>query len=147
MNAPRATHEAGFSLAEMLVAVVAAITILGAVFSLTIQHSQKRQADLELTAAYVACLHNLERMRSLPLDQIAGMDGVDFDVPGTNGEPGGLNAVGGDPDGFAGEISVTLEGSSGGWELWRVRVSVVWTGSQRRREFAMETLLGPRQWQ
>ena len=136
--------EAGFSLIELLLSIVAAVVILGAVLSASLYHASERKTNAALNLALVACTNNLEEMRTLPFGLVPTMDGVGFDVPGINGAPGGLQPVSGDADGLPGEISVTVDKSSGGTILYLVKASVIWTGAIGRQRVEMECLLGDR---
>ena len=137
-------QERGLSLLELMIAIVAAVIILGAVLSATLHHASERRTNAELNLALVACTNNLEEVRSIPFADVPALNGVDFDVPGINGQPGGLQPVSGDADGLTGEFFVTTDKSSGGAVLYLVKATVTWSGALGRRRVELETLVGAR---
>ncbi len=138
------TRERGASLLELMVALVAAATILGAIISTLTRHSLQRQTMTELNLAAAAALDNIEELRSVDYAQLATKNGVGFDVPGLNGAAGGLRAKPGDLDGLPGKITVAVEQSFGAAVLYRAQVEVEWVGAQGTRSIRFETLLGGR---
>lgn len=80
-------------------------------------------------------------MRSLPFADIAAVDGRGFDVPGTNGQPGGLHARAGDADGLPGLLTVTVEEQTGAEILYRITGTVSWTGAAGDQDFRLEILI------
>ena len=138
-------EEQGFSLIELMVGMVASVVVVGSMLSMTIQHAKLRKVDEEIHLALVACRNNLEELRSIPFAGLLSMNGVDFDVPGKNGAPGGLNAVPGDPDGLPGQFTVTVDQTTGGETIYLATATVTWSGSLGRQSFELETLVGPRE--
>ena len=140
------THvrEEGISLIELMISILAAVVILGAVLSASLQHASERKSNAELNLALLACTNNLEELRSIPFDQLPARDGDDFDVLDINGNLGGLRPVPGDPDGVPGELSVTTDQSSGASVLYLVRATVIWSGTLGRQRVELETLMGER---
>ncbi len=137
-------REEGMSLLELLISILAAVVILGAVLSATLYHASERKTNAELNLALVACTNNLEELRSIPFSLVPTMDGVGFDVPGINGTPGGLQPLPGDPDGLPGLFSVTTDQTSGGVVLYLVSATVNWMGTRGRQRVELETLVGER---
>ncbi len=137
-------QERGLSLLELMIAIIAAVVILGAVLSATLYHASERKMNAELNLALVAATNNLEEVRSIPFSAVPALNGVGFDVPGVNGAPGGLQPVSGDADGLTGEFFVTTDKSSGGSVLYLVKATVTWAGSLGRRRVELETLVGER---
>ena len=136
--------EEGISLMELLVSIVAAVVILGAVLSAMLHHAAERRTNAELNLALVACTNNLDELRSLPFSLVPTMDGVGFDVPGIDGQPGGLEPLPGDPDGLPGGFSVTMDQTSGGVVLYLVTATVNWNGARGRQRVELESLVGER---
>lgn len=136
--------ESGTSLVELMVAIFMAVVFVGALLSAAIQQSTHRQTNMETSLAMSAAMDNLERVRAVPFSGIPALDGSGFDVPGANGNPGGLQPLPGDPDGLPGELTVTVDDSSGGYTLYRVTASVSWRGVQRSRRIQVETLVAER---
>ncbi len=130
------------SLLELLVSILAAVVILGAVLSAALHHASERKTNGELNLALVACTNSLEELRSIPFSLVPTMHGVGFDVPGVNGAPGGLQPVPGDS--LPGLFSVTTDQTSGGSVLYLVTVTVNWTGTRGRQRVELETLVGER---
>lgn len=131
----------GISLVELSIAVVILVATLIPVVSICHQGARLRQLDAELSLAFQACSNNLEEVRSLPFAQVAAAHGRGFDVPGSNGAPGGLRARGGDADGLPGEIAVAVEETSGGQTLYRVTATVLWRGGSGEQELRLDTLI------
>lgn len=121
----------------------AAILILGSVTAVT-QHAAQRRVHGEQILAMTTCRNVLEQLRSLPVTELPALHGTGFDVPGPDGQPGGLLCVPGDSDGLPGTIEVTVNRSSGSVVLYHVRALVRWQGTTRNGTFAMDTLMGER---
>src|SRR5688572_25978691 len=102
-------QEAGTSMVEVLIAMVAATVLLGSVISTAIRINGQRRADQELNLAFVAASNNLEELRAVDYADLPGLNGSGFDVPGVNGAPGGLQAQDGDADGLPGLLTVTVD--------------------------------------
>ena len=129
---------------ELLMSILAAVVILGAVLSASLQHAAQRRVNAELNMALSAAINTLEELRSIPFADVAAMDGSDFDVPGVNGEPGGLEAAPDDGDDIPGEISVAVADSSGPAILYLATATVTWTGARGRQSISLEALVGER---
>jgi type II secretory pathway pseudopilin PulG len=140
----RRSREEGFSLVELLIGTIAVIAALGAVITASLQISNLRTVDEDLNLAYIACMSNLEDLKSVVFEDLPGLHDTGFDVPAMNGEPGGLTPGPGDPDGLPGIFSITVEKSGGGVTLYRVVARVEWVRGGSRQAFQMETLMGPR---
>ena len=140
------THvrEQGISLLELMISILAAVVILGAVLSASLQHASERKSNAELNLALLACTTTIEELRSLPFDELPGMDGENFGVLDINGNLGGLRPDPGDLDGVPGELSVTTDQSSGASVLYLVRATVIWSGTLGRQRVELETLMGDR---
>ena len=137
-------REEGISLLELMISILAAVVILGAVLSAALHHASERKSNAELNLALVACTNNLEEMRSIPFEDLPGLDGEGFDIPGINGEPGGLQPLPGDLDGMPGQLTVVTDKSSGGVVLYLVRATVTWAGTLGRQRVELDTLMGER---
>ena len=136
--------EGGFSIVELMIGMVASVIVIGSTLSMTVQHAKLRKVDQEIELALVACRNHLEELRSIPFSTLSSMNGVDFDVEGRNGAPGGLAAVPGDPDGLPGQFAVTVDKTLGGKTIYLVRATVTWSGALQRQSLELETLMGPR---
>jgi type II secretory pathway pseudopilin PulG len=139
------SRESGMSLVELMIALAASVLVIGSTTSMAVQQARMRQVDDEIQLALAACRNNLEEMRSLPLTSLPGMHNDGFDVPGSNGEPGGLQPVPGDADGLPGVFSVTVDQTVTGETNYLVRATVRWTGVLREQTFELETVIGERQ--
>ena len=139
-----AMAEAGMSLVELMMAIILAVVFIGALLSAAIQQGLHRQTNMETSLAMSAALDNLERVRAVPFAGIPGLNGSGFDVPGSNGNPGGLRALPGDPDGLPGELTVAVDETKTGYTLYRVTASVNWRGVNRSRRIQIETLVAER---
>jgi hypothetical protein len=137
-------REEGISLLELMISILAAVVILGAVLSASLHHASERKSNAELNLALVACTNNLEEMRSIPFEDLPGLDGEGFDIPGINGEPAGLQPLPGDLDGMPGQLTVVTDQSSGAVVLYLVRATVTWAGTLGRQRVELETLMGDR---
>ena len=127
METNRETNsEQGASLLELMIATLVALVLLGAVLSLVIQQAHQRQANTESSLALSAALNNLEQLRTVPATTLLTLNGTGFDVPGSNGAPGGLQPVPGDIDGLPGEFLVSVDQSAAGVDLYRVVATVTW---------------------
>lgn len=142
----RCGQESGFSLVELLVGTLTVIVCLGAVINVCLQSGRVRQVDEEINLAYMACMNNLEDLRTVPFSDLAALNGTNFDVPALNGTPNGLTPQPGDTDGL-GKIIITVDGTGGGTTLYHVIAEVRWVGSAGRRRFQLETLIGERKYQ
>ncbi len=136
--------EEGFSLVELMLGLVASVLVVGAILSMTVHDARHNKANQEVHLAFVACSNNLEELRTVPIASLPSFHGVGFDIPGPNGEAGGLNPVPDDDDGLAGRFSVTVDQTSYGRAVYVVRATVTWEGSLRPQSFALETLMGKR---
>lgn len=134
----------GSSLIELMVVTVACVLVVGAALSMTTHQARQRKADQEVRLAMLACRNSLEELRSLPVPDLPTINGVGFDVPGKNGNPGGLTPVPGDKDGLPGEFRVVVDKTTGGKTLYRVTASVTWTGTSRTQTFQLQTMMGGR---
>ncbi|MGE3351014.1 MAG: hypothetical protein AB7O84_04720 [Planctomycetota bacterium] len=127
-------------------ALAFALFLLGAAMSGVASHQAQRRAHGERILAMSACRNALERLRSVAIDDLESYHGQGFDVPGRNGEAGGLPPLPGDADGLAGQIDVSRHPTL--WtatnKLYVVTTSVRWLGATRGGTFAMETLMGER---
>lgn len=136
--------ERGVSMIEVMIGAIIGVVIIGAVLSILVHQSHLRQSNAESSLAINAVLNNLEQLRTVSQATLPTLDAKGFDVPGLNGEPGGLRALPGDPDNLPGQINVFVDQSSGGSVLYRVVATVAWTGATGRRRFVMQTLMGER---
>lgn len=136
--------EAGASLVDLMVGVFIGLVLIGAVLSIVTQQGRLRQSNGESTLALSAIANTVERLRSLRESALVGVDNSGFDVPGTNGQPGGLQAVPGDADGLPGNIRTYRFASAGGVPMYHVVVTVDWTGSTGRRRQTFSTLIAER---
>jgi type II secretory pathway pseudopilin PulG len=143
----RCDQEGGFSLIELLVGTLTVIVCLGAVINVCLQTGRVRQSDEELNLAYMACLNNLEDLRTVPFADLPGLNGKHFDVPALNGTPKGLAPQPGDSDDLAGEFIITVDGTGGDTTIYHVTAQVRWLGCSGRSEFKLETLIGERKYQ
>jgi hypothetical protein len=132
------------SLVELMMMLSFAVLLLLGAVSGVLSHSAQRRIHGEKILAMAACRNTLETLRGVDFATLTSYHGTGFDVPGQNGEPGGLNAVPGDADGLPGEITVTQYLSQGGHVLYQVRTTVRWMGATRGGSFSMETLIGDR---
>ncbi|MHC4515565.1 MAG: prepilin-type N-terminal cleavage/methylation domain-containing protein [Planctomycetota bacterium] len=137
-------HQQGSSLIELMVAAMISLVLVGAVLSTVIQQGHQRRATSESSLALSAALNNLEQLRTVPEATLPLMDGKGFDVPGSNGAPGGLQPVPGDFDGLPGQFTVLVDQSKGGVRLYRVVATVAWTGVSGRRTIRLQALMGER---
>jgi type II secretory pathway pseudopilin PulG len=144
MQTDRQQSQQGSSLVEVMVATIVSLVLIGAVLSTVIQQAHQRQATAESSLALSAALNNLEQLRTMPEATLAAMNGVGFDVPGSNGNPGGLTPVPGDVDGLTGQFTVLQDQNSGGVTLYQVVATVSWTGVSGRRSVRLQALMGER---
>ena len=140
----RKSDQDGGSLVELMIGVFIVVPALPLIVSAVIKQTRQRQLDGEIELAMVACRNTIEDLRGISFDDLPAMDAADFDVPGPDGQAGGLHAVTGDPDGLPGEISVTLDSTFAGVNLYAVRTTVTWTGVQGRQEMMVKSLLASR---
>lgn len=143
----RCGQESGFSLVELLVGTLTVIVCLGAVINVCLQSGRVRQVDEEINLAYMACMNNLEDLRTVPFSDLPTLDGKGFGVPALNGAPNGLVPEPGDDDDLPGKLIITVDGTGGGTTLYHVIAEVRWLGSAGRRRFHLETLIGERKYQ
>lgn len=132
-------RQRGTTLVELAVLMTAAALLLAGVLTGVISHAGQRRVHNERTLAMAACRNTLESLRSLNAASLAALHGTGFDVPGTAGQPHGLQVVAGDADGLPGEISVTVDRNVGGQIVHLVRTRVRWRGATRNQEYAIET--------
>lgn len=128
---------------ELTIAIAAAVTIVSAVLTATVRHSNHRQSNQERELASLAALDTLERVRSVPFSALPGMDGTGFDVLDPNGNPGGLRPVDGDLDGLPGQLIVRPEpgGTIGSETIYRVIAVVEWAGIRDRNRIEFGQLM------
>lgn len=141
---PGRPSQSGSSLIELLVSLIVGMVFIGAVLSVAIQQGHQRKANTETSLALAAALHNLEQLRTVPQATLAGLDGTGFDVPGSNGAPGGLAPLPGDPNGLAGRFSVVPDQTAGGVTLHRVIATVRWRGVGGTKRVRLQSLIGER---
>ena len=145
METNRETNrEQGTSLLEVMIATLVALVLLGAVLSVVIQQGRQRQTHTESSLALSAALNNLEQLRSVPATTLLALNDTGFDVPGSNGAPGGLQPVPGDVDGLPGQFLVSVDQSAAGVDLYRVVATVTWRGVTGRRRVTLQALMGER---
>lgn len=138
------SRESGASLTELMIGLLICVFVVGAALAMTVHQSKLRKTDQELHLAMLACRNSLEELRSVDFASLPSMDGVGFDVPGVDGQAGGLTPVAGDPDGLVGVFSVVVDKTVGSATLYRVTARAEWTGSLDREVFELYTLMGPR---
>ena len=136
--------QAGFSLLELMMLLVAAVTLICATLQATIQHAAQRQIYSERSLALDSARNVLEELRTLDAASLPGMNGSGFDVPGPNGEARGLHPVAGDADGLPGRIVMVPDTVVGTVTLYRVSVTVRWRGRDPSGTLTIESLLGGR---
>ncbi len=136
--------ESGTSLIEVMIATLTCLVLVGAVLTIVTQQGRHRQVVAERSLALSAVVNNLERVRTLSDAEIAALDGVGFDIPGANGDPGGLEPRTGDSDGLPGEFVVTEDQNVGGEVLHRVVAIVRWRGVSGNSQLALQTLVTER---
>ena len=134
-------RERGSSLVEMLVTSVIVVTLLVALLSATMNHSRQRRLNGERNLALVAAMNTLEQARTIPYADLPALNGTGFDVPGPNGQPGGLHPLPGDADGLPGSIRVVLDLSYGGAQVYRVTARVDWKGVQNKNQIELSSLI------
>ncbi len=134
----------GSSLIEVMVATIVSLVLIGAVLSTVIQQGHQRQVTAESSLALSAALNGLEQLRTKTEAELTATHNTGFDVPGSNGNPGGLTVVPGDADGLPGQFTVVLDQSSGGVNLYLVVATVSWTGVSGRRTVRLQSLMGER---
>lgn len=136
--------ESGVTLVEVIAGISLMILLLSGALTGVASHQAQRRMHGELILAMSACRNTLETLRSVSILDLPGYDGRGFDVPGQNGQPRGLPPLAGDADGLPGEISVTVDRTSGAAVLYRVQARVRWQGATRGGSFMMESLMGER---
>ena len=125
-------------------AAALAMLVLGSVLTLSAQASALRRTNVETSLALSAALNTVEQLRTTPFSTLASLNGSGFAVQGLNGQPGGLAAVEGDPDGLPGELAVVIDQQSGSTILYRVTATVRWQGVSGNRSLSMSALIGER---
>ena len=78
------------------------------------------------------------------MNQIPALNGQGFDVPGPNGESNGLNLVESNVSGMPGLITTSVEATDTAITLYRVQVTVTWTGISGEQDFSLQTLIANR---
>jgi len=141
---PARPRESGSSLIELMMMLSCALILIGATLTSTMQHAAQRQINMERLLAFDAARNVLEELRLVEAANLPAMDGTGFDVPGPNGEAGGLVTVAGDADGLVGEILLEPDTTVGSTVLYRARVSVRWRGRDPRGFLSIESLMGGR---
>lgn len=140
----RQDHERGSSLVELMIAAIVSLVLIGAVLSTVIQQGHQRQSTTETSLAVGAALNILEQLRTVDEATIPMLDGVGFDIPGSNGRPRGLTPQPGDTDGRPGQLSVFVDQDTAGVRLYRVVATVAWTGVSGKRRIRLQALMGER---
>lgn len=137
---PGRSTASGSVLIELMLSSALVVVALAHTVNLAVQSGKVRQANSEQQLAFTAARDMLEEIRALPLSEVPALNGVGFDIPGENGAPGGLRPQPGDADGLPGAITVTVDNTTLGHTLYRVRTSVLWTGVVGRRQVQLECL-------
>ncbi|MCA8973241.1 MAG: hypothetical protein KDC98_00900 [Planctomycetes bacterium] len=120
------------------------VTMLLAISTATVSQTRLRRMTLEQNLAMIACRSTIESMRDVAFSTLPTLDGVGFDIPGVNGEPGALRALPGDADGLPGLITVAVESSSGGETLYRITLAVDWLGAAGEQHYDSISLMAER---
>jgi prepilin-type N-terminal cleavage/methylation domain-containing protein len=134
----------GFSLVELSVALVMVVFLIAGTISGVASPQAQRRVHGERMLAMEACRSTMEMLRSVDIANLPSYHGHGFDVPGQNGQPHGLHPNAGDLDGLPGEISVTVDRSTGGIVLYMVTTRVRWSGVTRGGDLAIQSLMGER---
>lgn len=130
---------------ELMTGMAIAVLLIGAAMIGVTQHQSQRRVHGEQILAMSACRNMLETLRSVDIATLPSLDGQDFEVLGQNGQTRGLTPAEGDPDGMAGEITVTAHArSQASNPLYIVTARVRWQGATRGGNFSMQTLMGER---
>lgn len=137
-------RESGTSLVELILGAAIVITLLLAISTSVVSQTRLRRLSEERNLAMVACRNTLESMRDVTFSTLPALNGTGFDIPGNNGNAGGLAPVVGDADGLPGRITVTVDQSSGGEKLYLVTLTVDWTGINGVQHFEMKSLMTER---
>jgi len=140
----RTTGESGTSLIDLMFAAAAIITMLLAVSTAVTSQSRTRRLAEERNLAMVACRNAVEELRNQPFDSMPALHGTGFDIAGVNGAAGGLRPLPGDADGLPGQFNVAVDQSLAGETLYRVTITVDWTGVNGRQHFELTTLVADR---
>ena len=135
-------RQKGSSLIELMIAALVSLVLVGAVLSTVIQQGHQRQSTNETALALGAALNNLELLRTMDEATLPAMDGKEFDVPGSNGNPKGLTPQPGNL--LPGKLSVFVDQTTGGVTLYRVVATVSWTGVSGKRQIRLQALMGER---
>ena len=143
-DSERKAGEAGALLIEILIGTVTIMIALTAVMSVVLSSAVMRQQNAELTLAYSAASNALEELRTLPIDELLARDASNFACPALNGTEDGLLPVDGDVDGMPGEITVVLDSSGSGSNVYHVVALVRWAGVNGSQTLQLETLIGER---
>jgi hypothetical protein len=134
-------RQRGTTFIELMMGVVLALTILGGAVTMVASNSKLRRTDEEQLAAFRACRDKIEELRSLDFAQLLAQHDADFVVDGPGKK---LAAVPGDADGRPGEVSVVEHEKVGSEIIYRVTVTVTWTGLSPRRSYSMSCLMADR---
>jgi type II secretory pathway pseudopilin PulG len=140
--APQQACQAGFSIVELMIGTVLIVVGLVGIMSSTVRLHGLQRMDTEIGHAYRACCTNLEELRTVPIQNLPGLDGRGFAVPGPDGVTPALRAVPGDADGLPGAIHVVLDQSIAGRRLYRISAVVTWQGASGRHSVDLMTLRG-----
>ena len=132
----------GFTMIELVLAMVVLIVGVGGVYLMTCSMSRERQLGEERQRAFLACQRRLADLRDTTWAQVPGLDGSTFDVD-TDGN--GVNelratAVSGHP----GTLRVVQFAASGAERIYRVTATASWIGVGGQQTFSLETLLSNR---
>jgi hypothetical protein len=136
--------ERGTSLIELMLLLCACVVTIGALMSGIVSLSSEQHLREERLLAINACRNMLEDLRGRPIAELPAADGQGFAVAGMNGEGVGLAPVRGDPDRLPGLVTVRPERTYGSTVLYRVTVSVDWTGASPNAHEEISTLIGRR---
>jgi type II secretory pathway pseudopilin PulG len=136
--------ECGLSLIELLAALAFVVLLLSSAMTGVVSHSNQRRVHTEQLLAMAACRSTLEFLRGVDIAVLPTYNGTGFDVPGQDGQPGGLPPLEGDLDGLPGEISIVANRTTGVDTLYTVTVAVRWRGATRGGFLQMQALMGER---
>ena len=139
---PVGQSQRGFSLVEVMVAIVLTVIAFLAIMDACIRLQALQRLDSELSHVYRTCRTNLDEMRTMTLAKVRDLDGAGFVVVGSNGTTPILTPVPGDADGMPGRIEVREERTAGGRALYRIETSVEWVGATGRHAVAFTTMWG-----
>jgi len=136
-------NEAGSSLIELVIGSAAVLTLIVASMTCVIGQTSLRRENEQQYLAMQACRNNLEMVRGLSFSTVPTLDGTGFDVPGPDGDPGGLTPIG-NPTNLVGSFAVATDKSSSGETLYRVTLSVDWKGLSGAHHFEISSLVAER---